>query len=54
MHWRIRTVKCFSCFKPEKKMSPRRAESGEVAVANAAAASTRFGAPLAESGKDRG
>ncbi|KAM3406775.1 hypothetical protein ACQJBY_000688 [Aegilops geniculata] len=51
MHWGIRAVKCFSCFRPEKKMSPRRTGSGEVAtspVANAAV-STRSGAPLMES-----
>lgn len=34
-------------------MSPRRTESGEIAVANAAA-STLPGAPLLEPGKDRG
>jgi hypothetical protein len=48
-----REMKCFPCFKPEKKMPSRRMERGEVPPANAAV-STRSGAPLEKSGKNRG
>ncbi|KAM0846583.1 hypothetical protein ACQ4PT_055596 [Festuca glaucescens] len=41
-------MKCFPCFKPEKKMPSRRMERGEVPPANAAV-STRSGAPLEKS-----
>lgn len=47
-----REMKCFPCFKPEKKMPSRRMERGEVPPANAAV-STRSGAPLEKSGKNR-
>ncbi|KAM0900658.1 hypothetical protein ACQ4PT_020491 [Festuca glaucescens] len=41
-------MKCFPCFKPEKKMPSRRMERGEVPSANTAV-STRSGAPLEKS-----
>lgn len=43
-------MSCFGCFKPEKKVPPRRLESREVTVVNKAPSQNE--APPKESGKD--